>query len=160
MGGLTAIVAMLGLGLAAGVLSGMFGIGGGLVIVPALIIGLGYGPKVATGTSLFALMWPVGLLGVLEYWKRDELRTVPGSLIAIGLFIGAYFGARITGAISAVTMKQLYGVFLLVVGTYFLFTANQSTPPEPAPITEPEAVQPLPPEADARSQVQRPPELS
>src|ERR1700694_4713534 len=95
---------LVALGLVAGVLSGMFGIGGGLVIVPALIIGFGVRPKGAPGTSLFALRWPVGLLGGVEYWKRDELRTVPGSLIAIGLFIGAYFGAKITGAISAVTM--------------------------------------------------------
>src|SRR5438309_10716748 len=106
---------MLLLGLVAGVLSGMFGIGGGLVIVPALIVGFGFGPKVATGTSLFALMWPVGLLGVLEYWRRGELQVVPGTLIAIGLFFGAYLGAKITGAISPVTMKRLYGAFLLVV---------------------------------------------
>jgi uncharacterized protein len=156
------VVTMLVLGLVAGVLSGMFGIGGGLVIVPALIVGFGFGPKVATGTSLFALMWPVGLLGVVEYWKRDELRTVPGSLIAIGLFIGAYFGARITGAISAVTMKQLYGVFLLVVGAYFLFTASRPTPPEAVPKAEPKAVQPRsdPDGGPARVQVQRPPDLS
>jgi uncharacterized membrane protein YfcA len=162
MSNTTMVVIMLVLGLVAGVLSGMFGIGGGLVIVPALIIGFGFGPKVATGTSLFALMWPVGLLGVVEYWKRDELRTVPGSLIAIGLFIGAYFGARITGAISAVTMKQLYGVFLLAVGAYFLFTANSQSAPEPTPKAEPQTVQPLPaPDGGpAPVQVQRPPDLS
>jgi len=164
MGGLTAIVAMLGLGLAAGVLSGMFGIGGGLVIVPALIIGFGYGPKVATGTSLFALVWPVGLLGVLEYYRRGELRPVSGLVIAMGMFIGAYFGARITGAISEVTMKRLYGVFLVVVGAYFLITASRPTPPEALPKGEPKAVQPLPVPGpgvgSARVQVQRPPDLS
>jgi uncharacterized protein len=154
------MVAMLALGLLAGVLSGMFGIGGGLVIVPALIIVLGFGPKVATGTSLFALMWPVGLLGVLEYWKRGEMRVVPGSLIAVGLFIGAYFGARITGAISAITMKRIYGVFLLIVGIYFLYTAQRTTRPEPAPTTEPQAVPALPSGGTAQVQVQRPPELS
>jgi uncharacterized membrane protein YfcA len=156
------VVIMLVLGLLAGVLSGMFGIGGGLVIVPALIIGFGYGPKVATGTSLFALMWPVGLLGVLEYWKRGELRPVPGLLIAFGLFIGAYFGAKIAGAISVVAMKRLYGIFLLTVGIYFLYTARSHDTGEPAPKAGPRAVQPLtaPDGGPARVQVQRPPDLS
>lgn len=162
MSGPSNVVVMLMLGLLAGVLSGMFGIGGGLVIVPALIIGFGFGPKVATGTSLFALMWPVGLLGVLEYHRRGELRTVPGALIAVGLFIGAYFGARITGAISAVTMKQLYGIFLLIIGAYFLITASRPAPREPAPEARPQAVQPLPfpSGGTAGDQVHRPPELS
>jgi uncharacterized protein len=148
------VVTMLVLGLLAGVLSGMFGIGGGLVIVPALIVGFGYGPKVATGTSLFALMWPVGLLGVLEYWKRGEMRPVPGLLIAIGLFIGAYFGAKITGAISGATMKRLYGIFLLVVGIYFLYTARDRTTAETVPSV------PAPAGGHVRVQVQRPPDLS
>src|SRR6476661_3954118 len=124
MNGSNLIVTMLVLGLGAGVLSGMFGIGGGLVIVPALIVGFGFGPKVATGTSLYALMWPVGLLGVIEYWRRRELLVVEGSWIAVGLFVGAYFGARITGAISAATMKRAYAVFLLIVGIYFLATTR------------------------------------
>ena len=80
MTGTSVIVASLVLGLVAGVLSGMFGIGGGLVIVPALIILFGEPAKTATGTSLFALMWPVGLLGVLEYWKRGEMKLDRGAL--------------------------------------------------------------------------------
>jgi uncharacterized protein len=152
------VMTMLVLGLVAGVLSGMFGIGGGLVIVPALIVGFGYGPKEATGTSLFALMWPVGLLGVLEYWKRGEMRPVPGLLIAIGLFIGAYIGAKITGAISGATMMRLYGIFLLVVGFYFLYTARDRATAKPAAETVP--VVPAPAEGHARVQVQRPPDLS
>jgi uncharacterized protein len=157
------IVAMLVLGLVAGVLSGMFGIGGGLVIVPALIVLYGYGIKTATGTSLFALMWPVGLLGVLEYWKRGEMRPMPGLMIALGLFVGAYFGARLTGAISAATMKRLYGVFLLTVGTYFLYTAGASKTPA-KPVEKAGSIaprpQPDPGPATVPDQVQRPPDLS
>jgi uncharacterized membrane protein YfcA len=128
MTGFALIVTTLLLGLAAGVLSGMFGIGGGLLIVPFLIVFLGVPPKTATGTSLYALMWPVGLLGVIEYWRRRELLVIEGSWIAAGLFVGAYFGARITGAISEATMKRAYAVFLLIVGIYFLAT-TRSTPP-------------------------------
>jgi uncharacterized membrane protein YfcA len=115
---------MLLLGASAGILSGMFGIGGGLVIVPALIVVCGLDPKSAVGTSLFALLLPTGLLGVLEYWRRGELRPIPGLLVALGLFCGAYFGARVTGALSTSAMKRVYAAFLILVAIYFLWTST------------------------------------
>jgi uncharacterized protein len=137
MTGWQTIVSVLALGLLAGVLSGMFGIGGGLVIVPTLVILFHEELKTATGTSLFALMWPVGLLGVIEYWRRGEMRPVPGLWIAVGLFFGAYVGAKITGAISPATMRRIYGIFLLVVGTYFLtFRAPMPAAPAKSPQAE------------------------
>ena len=74
------IASMLVLGGTAGILSGMFGIGGGLIIVPTLIVLFELDPKTAVGTSLFALLLPTGLLGVLEYWRRGELRLRPPDL--------------------------------------------------------------------------------
>ena len=134
------IARMLALGLVAGVFSGMFGIGGGLVIVPALVLGFGLDQKVATGTSLFALIWPVGLLGVLEFWRNGKLRADYGAWIAVGLFFGAYFGARITIALPPATLKRLYGIFLLIAGVYYLLQPaltprTPATPPghSPAP---------------------------
>jgi uncharacterized protein len=133
------VAKMLVLGVSAGVLSGMFGIGGGLVIVPMLIVFFGFDPKSAVGTSLFALLLPTGLLGALEYWKRGELRLLPGLLIAMGLFCGAYFGARITGVISTATMKRAYGVFLVLVAIYFFWTsAPARTSVALSPSTAPE----------------------
>jgi uncharacterized membrane protein YfcA len=127
------------LGACAGILSGMFGIGGGLVIVPMLIVVGGLDAKTAVGTSLFALLLPTGLLGVLEYWRRGELRLLPGLLVALGLFCGTYFGARITGGLSISAMKRVYAVFLIAVAVYFLWTSRSETeidpgkPPEPLP---------------------------
>jgi uncharacterized membrane protein YfcA len=135
MTGWQTILAALVLGLGAGVLSGMFGIGGGLVIVPALVVIFQEELKTATGTSLFALIWPVGLLGVLEYWRRGEMKPAVGLWIAVGLFFGAYCGAKLTGAISATTMRRIYGVFLLIMGTYFLFLSKPKPAP-PAPPTD------------------------
>jgi uncharacterized membrane protein YfcA len=137
MTGSQTILAALGLGLGAGVLSGMFGIGGGLVIVPALVVIFQEDLKTATGTSLFALMWPVGLLGVIEYWRRGEMKPVVGIWIAVGLLFGAYAGAKITGAISPLMMRRIYGTFLLIMGIYFLFLskpkpAPSALPPDPA----------------------------
>jgi uncharacterized membrane protein YfcA len=126
----TAVLAVLALGLVAGILSGMFGIGGGLVIVPALVILFHLPIKTATGTSLFALLWPVGLLGVREYWRNGHLSPWLGACLAVGLFLGTYLGARITLAITPAAMKRCYAVFLLVVGTYFLLTTRS----EPAAV--------------------------
>jgi uncharacterized membrane protein YfcA len=111
---------MLLVGVAAGVLGGLFGIGGGLVIVPALVLMEGLDQKTATGTSLFALLWPVGILGVLEYYRRGELKVVPGAWVAVGLVLGIFLGALITAPLSPTRMKQLYGAFLLAMGLYYL----------------------------------------
>ena len=128
----TEIAMMLLVGGCAGVLSGMFGIGGGLIIVPVLIVMCDLDPKTAVGTSLFALLLPTGLLGVLEYWRRGELRFVPGLLIAIGIFCGAYLGARITGSMSASTMKRVYAVFLIAVAIYFFWTSSPRSEKTPS----------------------------
>jgi uncharacterized membrane protein YfcA len=133
------IVKMLGLGLAAGLLSGLFGIGGGLVIVPALVILFGFPMKVGVGTSLFVILLPTGLLGVLEYWKDGNIRPMAGLWIALGVFIGAYFGAIYAGTISQATMKRLYACFLLVVAVYFLVA--------PSPTASRAEAKPVPPEA-------------
>jgi uncharacterized protein len=132
------IARMLALGLAAGLLSGLFGIGGGLVIVPALVILFGFPPKVAVGTSLFVILLPTGLLGVWEYWKAGNLRAGAGLWIALGVFFGAYFGALYASSISQATMKRLYAVFLLVVAFYFLLapagTASSRAEAEAKPV--------------------------
>jgi uncharacterized membrane protein YfcA len=130
------IAKMLVLGVSAGILSGMFGIGGGLVIVPALILLLGFDPKTAVGTSLFALLLPTGLLGALEYWRRGEMKPLDGFLIAVGLFSGAYFGARVTSLLSASSMKRTYAVFLIVVGIYILWTSTLSPKTVPAVVSD------------------------
>jgi uncharacterized membrane protein YfcA len=128
-----ALLGVLGVGLAAGLLGGMFGIGGGLVIVPALIFFFDTPTRSATGTSMFAQIWPIGLLGVLEYWKRGEVVAPYGVLIAIGYFFGALGGAKLVGQLDAVTMKRLYACFLLVMGGYLLWTAGPSPKPGAKP---------------------------
>jgi uncharacterized membrane protein YfcA len=114
------ITGMIALGLVAGIIGGLFGIGGGLIMVPALILLFGMDPKTATGTSLLAQLLPVGILGVREYWRRGEMAVVPGLWIALGLLGGVLLGAMLTGLMNPATMKRSYGVFLILVGAYFL----------------------------------------
>ena len=105
----------LGIGLLAGVLSGVFGIGGGVVIVPALILLAGFVPIVATGTSLAALLLPVGALGAYEYYKKGHLNPTAALWIALGLFIGVWFGARLAQNLTPIQLKRSFAIFLVLV---------------------------------------------
>jgi uncharacterized membrane protein YfcA len=113
---------LLVLGLVAGVFSGMFGIGGGLIIVPALIFIFKLRELEALGTSLAALIPPVGLLGAMQYYQEGYIQIRYAVLIALGIFIGAYFGARIVISLPPIIIKRIYAVFLLAVaGRMLLF---------------------------------------
>jgi uncharacterized membrane protein YfcA len=112
---------MFGVGLLAGVASGLFGIGGGLVIVPALVALLHYDQKRAVGTSLAALLPPVGLGAVLSYYDAGKIELASAAFIACGLVFGAFAGARIALGLPSTTVKRLYGVFLLIVSMRFMF---------------------------------------
>jgi uncharacterized membrane protein YfcA len=136
MTGLLEVIKMIALGLTAGVLSGLFGIGGGLVIVPALVLLFGFEIKVAIGTSLFVILLPTGLLGVLEYGKNGDMKIAAGLWIAFGVFCGAYFGAILAGAMSATTMRRMYAVFLLMVAAYFLIAPDRLTKRAAAPTAD------------------------
>jgi uncharacterized protein len=111
-----AIVLIAIIGLIGGVLSGLFGIGGGLVIVPALILVAGFPIATAAGTSLAALLLPVGLFGALEYYRAGNVDIRAAAVIAVGLLIGAYFGARLGTALPPETVQRAFGIFLLIVG--------------------------------------------
>lgn len=107
-------------GITAGILSGMFGIGGGLVIVPVLMTFLKFDTKKAVGTSLGALLLPVTLPGVIMYYNADQLNINYALTVAAGLLIGALFGAKITISLPSKTVKRIYAVFLLIMGLNFI----------------------------------------
>ncbi|MEK6191098.1 MAG: TSUP family transporter [Chloroflexota bacterium] len=104
------------IGLAGGVLSGLFGIGGGLIIVPALILLLGMTPKHAAGTSLAALLLPVGILGAIEYWRAGYIDVPLALLLALGILIGAFIGARVAVGLPNELIQRAFGVLLVVIG--------------------------------------------
>ena len=111
---------LLAIGLVAGVCAGMFGIGGGLIVVPALIFVLKVRELDAIGTSLAALIPPVGLLGAAEYYRNGYINLKYAALVAIGLFLGAYFGARIMISLPPALIRRLYGTFLLIIAARML----------------------------------------
>ena len=113
---------LLAIGVAAGILSGLFGIGGGVVIVPALIFLAGFQTLSATGTSLGALLLPVGALGAWAYYRNGHVDIRASLLIAAGLTVGAFFGAQLAQHIGAVMLKRLFAVFLVFVAGRLWFS--------------------------------------
>jgi uncharacterized protein len=120
----TNLLLVVALGLGAGVLAGMFGIGGGLVIVPGLVLLLKLDPKMAAGTSLAALVLPTGLLGAFEYYRSGYVDLKAAIIVAIGLFLGAYVGARLIVGLDPILTRRLYGVFLLFMGARLLISGK------------------------------------
>lgn len=121
-------------GLAAGILSGLVGIGGGVVIVPVLVL-LGMSAHEASGTSLAALLMPVGVLGVIEYAQRHEIKVGYAVGIAIGLTLGAAAGAYVAGRLPDVALQRVFAVLLAVLAVKFLFfpdSPHDALPPRPA----------------------------
>jgi len=108
------------IGLIAGVMSGMFGIGGGVIIVPALIIFVGIPQTLANGTSLASLLLPVAIFAVLTYYRAKLIDIEASALIAFGLFTGVFGGAKIALNLPAKTLMQLYGLFLLYASWRFI----------------------------------------
>jgi uncharacterized membrane protein YfcA len=108
-------VVFIAIGFFAGILSGIFGIGGGVVIVPALMYVARLAPITATGTSLGALLLPVGALGAWEYYRRGHLNITASLWIAAGLFVGAWIGARLAHQLSPLALRRAFSVFLVLV---------------------------------------------
>jgi uncharacterized membrane protein YfcA len=113
-------VLVAAVGLTAGVISGLYGVGGAVVIIPGLVLVAGLSQHTAQGTSLAALLLPVGLLGAFEYYKRGQVNIPYAAVISVGLFLGAFLGAKLAGTLGDVTLRRAFGAFLLLVSLRFL----------------------------------------
>jgi uncharacterized membrane protein YfcA len=102
------------LGLAAGILSGLLGVGGGILIVPALVLVFGFTQHLAQGTTLALMVPPIGLLAAWTYYKHGNVDVKIAALICLGFFIGGLIGARCAASINPIMLKKLFGVALLI----------------------------------------------
>jgi hypothetical protein len=116
----------IAIGLVAGVLSGLFGVGGGILIIPALIFFATFPTKLALGTSLGALLLPVGLLGAYEYYRNGNLNLQASLLIAAGLFLGAWAGAKLAHVIHAATLQRMFAVFIVIMAVRLWVEAGRT----------------------------------
>jgi uncharacterized protein len=109
------IILLIIVGLAAGVLSGMIGIGGGIIIVPALVYILGFSQKEAQGTSLGLLLLPVGILAVMNYYKAGFIDVKVVGIMCIAFVLGGWLGSKFAISIPQETIKKIFAVVLILV---------------------------------------------
>lgn len=126
-GRMTTVLIGVAIGVVAGILSGLVGIGGGVIIVPALVL-LGLSAHEASGTSLAALLAPVGLLGVFEYAHRHQIKILYAVGLAVGLTLGAAAGAYLAGRLSDPTLQRVFGVLLALLAVKFVFFPSTPHP--------------------------------
>lgn len=124
-------VPILLLGLAAGILVGLMGIGGGTIVVPAMVCLLGMSQHMAQGTSLFMQLLPVGLGALWVYWKAGEVDLRAGIVCAVGILVGGYAGGSIAVGIPARVLQALFGLFLMVSAALLWRQAAQPAPGKP-----------------------------
>jgi uncharacterized protein len=110
------IVVLSIIGLLAGILSGLVGVGGGIIVVPALVFFLGFTQKEAQGTSLGLLLLPIGILAVLNYYNKDLIDIRVVGIMAIGFLLGGFFGSKIALAISEAALKKIFAIVLFYTG--------------------------------------------
>lgn len=125
------IIILLLVGFAAGVLSSMVGIGGGIVIVPALVFIFGLSQKMAQGTSLAMLLPPIGLLGALAYHKSGNIRWDFALVLIIAFIVGSYFGGKWVQGLNTIVVKRIFAIFMIVIAIkYLFFDKPKSTNPD------------------------------
>ncbi|MFQ5736075.1 MAG: TSUP family transporter [Thermodesulfobacteriota bacterium] len=112
----------LALGLAAGVLSGLIGIGGGILVVPALAFIFGFTQHRAQGTTLAMMVPPIGILAAYMYWKAGNVDVRAAALLCAGFVIGGLVGARVAGSLSNPVLEKVFGLVLLAVSLRMIFS--------------------------------------
>ncbi|MDB5209848.1 MAG: permease [Sediminibacterium sp.] len=130
---LSVIILLILIGIAAGFLSGLVGIGGGVIIVPALVILLGFSQKLAQGTSLGILLLPVGILAVMQYYKQGYLNVNYVAIVAVAFVLGGFFGSKLALSLSDEKMKKIFAIVMMLIAIKMLFfdTNKPKLPKDP-----------------------------
>lgn len=115
------ILIIIVVGIAAGILGGLVGVGGGLIIVPSLVYFIGFSQKTAQGTSLGLIMLPVGILGVLQYYKQGHVDFRVVGMLAVGFLLGSFFGSKVALSLSQETVKKIFACLMILIAIKMLF---------------------------------------
>ncbi|MFH1387417.1 MAG: sulfite exporter TauE/SafE family protein [bacterium] len=115
------ILGLLAIGLAAGTLSGLLGIGGATILIPTLLLIFKTTQHMAQGTSIAALLLPVGALAAMKYWQAGNVNLKFAAFMAVGFLVGGYIGAVFAQPLSDDILKKIFAVYLLVIAIQMLF---------------------------------------
>ncbi len=118
---LTTILLLLLVGLLAGMMSSLVGIGGGIIIVPALVLIFGLNQKAAQGTSLLLLSMPVAFAGAYNYYKAGHADWKIAVILAFAFVIGGFFGSKVALGLETIVIKRIFAVFMIIIAVKYLF---------------------------------------
>lgn len=116
------LIVLIGIGIAAGVLGGMIGLGGGIIMIPALIMVLGLSPKEAQGTSVAVMLPPIGILAALNYYKAGYVNIKYAVVIALAFILGGWFGSKLAIALPDAIVKKVFAGFMILTALKMIFT--------------------------------------
>lgn len=116
------LLLLLGIGIITGVMAGMLGIGGAIIMIPALVYFMGFSQQMAQGTSLAVMLPPIGILATYNYYKAGHVDIKFALILAGAFLIGSYFGSKYALTLPQATLKKIFGVLLLLVAAKMLFT--------------------------------------
>jgi uncharacterized membrane protein YfcA len=119
---ISTFLVLIFIGLLAGLLSGLVGVGGGILMIPLLIIFLGLTQHEAQGTALFAMLPPIGILAAMNYYKEGFVKWEYAAVIALAFVVGGYFGSKISLSLSPETVRRVFGVVMLIGAIKLIFS--------------------------------------
>jgi uncharacterized protein len=116
------LLILIAIGIVTGIMAGMLGIGGAIIMIPALGLLLGLSQQTAQGTSLAVMLPPVGIIAAFNYYKAGHVNIKFALILAIAFIIGSYFGSKIALNLPQATLKKIFGILLLLVAAKMLFS--------------------------------------
>jgi uncharacterized membrane protein YfcA len=114
------LLLLIGIGILTGFMAGMLGIGGAIVMIPALVFLLGFSQQTAQGTSLAVMLPPIGIIAAYNYYKAGEVNFKFALILAIAFIFGSYFGSKLALYLPQTVLKKIFGVLLLIVAARML----------------------------------------
>jgi uncharacterized protein len=118
----TILLILIGIGILTGFMAGMLGIGGAIIMIPALVFLLGISQQTAQGTSLAVMLPPIGIIAAYNYYKAGQVNITFAIILAIFFLIGSYFGSKIALTLPQALLKKIFGVLLLLVAAKMLLS--------------------------------------
>ena len=116
------LLILIGIGILTGFMAGMLGIGGAIIMIPAMVFLLGLSQQTAQGTSLAVMLPPIGIIAAYNYYKAGEVNFKFALILAVFFLVGSYFGSKVALNISQPILKKIFGVLLLLVAAKMLFS--------------------------------------
>ena len=116
------LLILLLIGVVTGVMAGMLGIGGAIIMIPAMVFLLGFNQQMAQGTSLAVMLPPIGIFAAYNYWKAGQVNLTFALILAAAFIIGSFFGSKFALQMPQVLLKRVFGILLLLVAAKMLFS--------------------------------------